>query len=339
MADPVVPQTKSIDQRMNDVLNPPPAPSPSVGQPSPNTPTPDTTSEGAPVPAAGPTPAETKRRLLKVKIDHEEKEIDLEAEYDDEGKRKTLAETYQKGYGYDRALERARSEQAQAVRQAWTEFAEDHGYAVVEAPGTKWGWKLAPKQATTPATATSPDTDPLTTEEREIQAKIDAADVVDPKWLRRLSQIDAERARLAAIKEWEGKQSAAAQEAQRARRYEEAKAWMNGEIEKLVTARTKSFDGLSPVRLARLRQAAFAAAEAAAKAGQDPEAAAKSVIFDEANELDAIRGQSSRATTPPAAKPSGAPVVGVAPGGGTSKNGKSVDEIFNEVLGISGSRR
>lgn len=338
MADTPVPQTKTVSQRMDDILFPsaPAAPA-SESQPSgaATSAQPETASTA---PAAGSTPAAA-RRLLKLKLDHEEKEIDLDAEYDDEGKRKTLAETYQKGYVYDRALERARTEEAQKVRKAWNEFAADHQMEIVEAPGTKWGWKMVPKQVTTPAAQTaSPDADPLTKEEAEIRARIEAADVVDWKDLDRLSDIKAERAKLAAIKEYESRTNAATQAATAASRYEEAKKWMNGEIGTLVSARTKSFEGVSERRMSALRQQAFAAGEAAAKAGQDPVAAAKAVIFEEANDLDAIRGQAARQPTPAAAqpKPNGVPVVGTTPGGASSNHTKKDwDTEANRILGLS----
>ena len=293
----------------------------------------------APVEAAPPPPPA--RKSVKVKLDHEEQEID-ESWFADEEKSKRLKETYEKGYGSDRRVARERDEAAKVARadtaRQYREWLASHGYETVQDATHPSGWKLVSKQVAMTAKDTAED--PLAKEEADLNAKIEAAEIVDPKWLRRLGQIDAIRAKDDALKSWRAEQAATEQSAravrdaeahktQSAKIQEEAEKWVLGETDKFIAARAKSFEGPdSDRRGARIRSLALAAATKAASRGEDAIAAARAVVFEEADDLDARVNAWRGSLGNPPAKPEAPPVVGVAPGGGASSKPKNIDDAY-----------
>jgi hypothetical protein len=312
------------------------SPTPASQQATPST-TPNT-----PVAPSDSTPA-APRRSVKVKLDKEETEID-DSWFADEEKSKRLKETFEKGYGFDRAVERARSEATELSKRQWNDWIKAQPFNMVQDSTAPSGWKLVPKQVAMPAEV---PTDPLAKEEAELQAKIDAAEIVDPKWLRRLSQIDAERAKLGAVKEWDARLAAVTQKAQAEKTRADAEAWLNGEIDKSLTARAKSFEGPdSSRRSVRIRATAFAAGEQAAMRGLDPIAAAQAVVSEEANDLDARQAAWRASLSQAVPQTSPPPVLGATPAGanGTGKSpdlntDEGWDQAFDTVNAKLASRR
>jgi hypothetical protein len=306
--------------------------------------------EATPPAAPSATTSEAKKRLLKLKIDHEESELDLDAEYDDETKRAALVERLQKGSTFDRAVKRAQDEAIQQARTLYTDWLDAHGYTVVADPTAPKGYKLVPKQApvTTPAVAE----DPLTTEETKLKQKIRAdsmKDGADPTDIVRLHEIASERAlkvaaqaKTEAVKEWEKRVADERAQGEQKRTAAEAETWFRGEIDKLIGARTKSFDGPdSAARIARLKQIAFAHGAAVAARGEKPVEAVAQFINQEADDLDArAKWVLQNATAQPQTRTT-APVVGSTPSGGGApkKKFQNIDEALAAITanGRSGS--
>lgn len=309
----------------------PAAPQAPAAPPAPSKPTFEQAYESAtrPAPPAAPAPTAAERRLMKLKIDHNEEDLDWDETWKDEAKREKARLDLQRGRNADREVERARGEAQASAKKAWNEFISEHGYDIVPAPGTKFGWKFA-QRATTPAA----DSDPLTTEERELQAKADA-DEATARDLARLSSIRAERAETRALKRFQDEQSAKEQKASGDAAYEKSKGWLFGEIDTILGAHTKSFDGLDRLK-ARIRMDAFRAGEIAAKRGAndaDTRGAAHSVIAEAVEDLTGREKKllASLTATPP--QPNSAPVIGTAPavGGGAKPKFKDIDEAFAAV--------
>jgi hypothetical protein len=314
----------------------------------------------APAAAQTPAAAAAAKRLLKLKLlDDKEEELDLDETYADETRRGALVADIQKGRNYDRAVEKARkaAEEAathstvEAQRRAWNAWINKQNFDVVADPSAPDGWKLVSKQSTTTADA---ELDPLTKEAEALQKKCDAGDG-EAADFRRLAQIDAEtlvikrerkqRADSEAVAAKARADAAAATRAtQQTEAYERAKADVIAETKKVIAARTKSFEGPGSDRLtARLTQDAVVAAEAAAKAGKpwaDILAAAKAVVEEEANSLDA-RAAHWRANLPGApAAAAAAPIIGATPsGGGGSPKYRNIDEAYDAVSKQMAARR
>lgn len=302
----------------------------------------------APAETAATPPA---RRSVKVKLDKEEEEID-ETWFADEAKAKRLKENFEKGYGSDRRVEREREEARKATAKTWADWLRSQGYEMAQDPTNPSGWKLVAKQVAKPAAATPDDSDPLAMEEKGLREKIKAAEVVDPDWLIRLSEIRAERAKQGAMKEWEAKQEAQAQKVREARESEDrttqqkamrerALSAVNAEIGKTIEARAKSFDGPDKERrLTRLRALAVAASEeAAADQSKDWDAvlaAAKQVVLDEADDLDARVKHYRESLSQQPQRPEATPIIGTTPaGGGSSGKPKNIDEALDRVFGAA----
>lgn len=310
-------------------------------QPSQGTSTGTTTpsTQGTPAPAAGSTPAAPAKPKRTFKFDHTEEEVDA-TWLDDEAKWTRLKEYAERGYGHERVVKRTQSETAEAVRIAWNKLLAKNGFDVVQDPSdTEFGWKVVQRQqAATPAAQTPAD--PLAKEEADL---IPLAEQGDVNAILRLRKIDHERAKLAAasakdaaIQEWESRQREAAAKAAAEREakdnYERAEKYTYDEIDRRIAARAKSFDGPNAERhKARIRSLAFEAARAAAGRGEDFIKAAQSVVFDEADDMDA-RERHYRDTLPTAPNPpASAPVVGTTPAGGA---GPTKPKTMQEALDL-----
>lgn len=313
---PVQEAPKSIQEAAHRITNPPKA------------------APAQSAPPAAETPAAAQKRLLKAKLDKEEKEYDWDEWTKEQWEKGRAKDVIERDYALDHVRDRTQKEAAKAAAAAWNEFLNEENYDVVAAPGTKRGWKVV---ARAPATTPAVPTDPLAKEEAELLPLAKEGDV---NAVLRLQDIKAERAKLAAIKEWETRQSAAEAKTSEATRYEEAKKWLTGECDRLLAARAKSLEGKkSADTTARLKQLAFDAGEAAARRGENPVEAAQKLIFDFADDLDARRAewQSSLPTTPP--KPEAPPVLGTSPagGGGSQPKFKDIYEATRSV--IAGQRK
>lgn len=305
-----------------------------AGQRSQSAPTTSQPTNGTPTPAAGTTPTAPAKPKRAFKFDHAEEEAD-ETWFADEAKWTRLKDLAEKGYGSDRRIERTRTETRESLNKAWNDCAAENGFDVVPAPGTKSGWKfVAKQQPATPAAATTETADPLAKEEAEIRARVKTQEATGEDFVR-LTEIAEKRAKLSAITEWEAKQAAQTAEAAARKSHEDAKGWLFGEVDKFIAARAKSFDGPDQARrTARLRMAAFTAGLTAAEQGRQALDAAKAVIFEEADDLDA-RTAHYRASLPTqSVKPEAPSIVGAVPAGG-SANGhqsKNLDEAGDAIL-------
>lgn len=312
----------------------------------------------APAPAAAPTSAAAKR-LLKLKLlDDKEEDFDIDDAYADETKRGALVADIQRGRSYDHAVERTQRETRAAATKGWNDWlaSQGDGYTVVKDPAHSSGWRLVPRQATTPAaqttTSADPELDALAKEEDSLKAS-SAEGNVDA--VLRVAEIRAERKAIqrdrkreadakAATDKAAAERSASERSTQAKTAYESAKTWLATEAGKVFEIRTKDFDGPNAAILKeRVIAAAVAAGEAAARAGKkDAEVleAAKAAVFKEADlrvaDLAFARGNL------PAPKPKyqGAPIVGTVPAGGGESNkykDMSFDDAADEVLGLKRS--
>jgi len=266
--------------------------------------------------------------LLKLKIDHEEQDFDLDEEWKDEAKREKLRLDIQRARNADREVARERDAERARVQKSYQDWIKSQPYDMVQDTTHPSGWKIVPRQATTPAA----DADPLTIEERELLPR---AEDGDAKAVLRITEIRAQRAekraRDGALEAWKTEQSAATAAASAAERYKKAEAEAYAEIDRVLAARTKSFEGLksSPQRV---RAQAFAAAKTVAENGGSWEAvlkAARDVVFAEADEQDGrVAAMRAQLTAPVPTVPS-APVVGASPSGGpTNTEFKSIKEAL-----------
>lgn len=262
-----------------------------------STPEPETAPETEAQPAAPETPAEAaERRALKVKLDHQEKEIDLDALWATEEGRKELRERYEKGYGFDRAVERAKQESFTTGREATLKWLAAQGYRVRANPAVDGGWEIVGPQAATPAPASPASAatpTPAQPTRQELEHLATYGDENDPagqiKAIRALAKMDAEEAASAkfrAFEEWRAQQTRQAQEAQAASARAQAEAHVKSQIQAALEARAKSFDGPD-----RERQVARIAALAMAKARTDAQHIDDviAVVHEAANDLDQRR--------------------------------------------------
>lgn len=285
-------------------------------------------------PAAAPTAAE--RRIAKYKLDHEEKELDWDETWKDEAKRTAHINAYQRGLNADREVAREREAVARTTREAqnsaWNKLAKKYNVDVVQDPtDTEFGWKLVPRPVTTPAAPT----DALTTELQTLRAKTQSGEATAAD-LDRISEIRAEmaekRGREGALNAWKTEQEAKSSAEKAAEFRRKAEGELYSEIDRVLAARTKSFEGLKSVPT-RVKAQAFAAAEAAAKQGSTWDVvlkAARDVVFAEADEQDGRLAAMRAQLTAPMPTTQSAPVVGTSPSGGasTTTEFKSVAEAL-----------
>lgn len=277
-------------------------------------PTPEPPTEANEEPRATETPQQAaERRALKVKLDHEEREIDLDALWASEDGRKELKERYEKGYGFDRAVERARQESFRRGQDATVKWLDMQGFRVRQNPAVEGGWEIVPKQAATPAT---PTPEPVAKPDAaSVRARLEHVatygDENDPagqiKAIRELARMDAEEAasaKFAAFNEWKAQQERQAQEAQAARQRAQAEAHVQAQIKAAVEARAKSFEGPDQDRQVQ-RVVALAMAKARTDARDMDDVIA--IVHEAANDLDQRREHWLRQVAKPADKPKSPP--------------------------------
>jgi len=328
---PVAPAKQTFDDAYKTALDGQ-GTAPGGGQAAPDTSTATKPAQGTtPAPAAATPTSAAAKRLLKLKLDHEEREIDLEAEYDDETRRAELVKQLQKGYGFERAIERTREEVRTANVKSWNEWLSSHGYDVVRDDKHPSGWKLsARQQVTTPAA----EVDPLTKEEQELSARIESGDATLAEVARHAKVCAAISTREALKERDEAQARSRLQETEKTRSAEtrsQAEKWLNGEIDKSLAAHTKSFEGWTSRQLANLKANAFKAGETAAAEGKNPVEAANAYVLAEKQDAEALRDSWRKSLTATPPQPTAAPLVGGAPGGGTSK-AKTIDAAYDDIL-------
>lgn len=204
------------------------------------------------VPASPQTPS-ADDGVIDWKDEDGEKKFNVYEHFRDPEKRKVLRDLIEKGHAFERVVPRR---EAAATREAFKEIqahAEEQGYTLTwDANAQKV--RIAPKvsspqsgQVATPTGQAAQDADPLATEERELRAKIKAAELVDPDWLIRLQEIIAER-KNAPLVSWKASQEQAARQAAE-RQFEQNLSSFRTQYR---AAKAGSFEGLSDAEYAGL---------------------------------------------------------------------------------------
>ena len=283
---------KTVDEMWEDAFEPE-TPDATDAPVEETTPPPDLTETTTVAPTdatdTAPTDADVVPRKFSVKLDHEDREIDFDALLaTDEGKAE-LKERYEKGYGFDRAVARARQE----AQDATLKWFEARGYKPSQVPGAPGGWEVVGPRAATPATAApEPAAKPDPADNRaELEHIATYGKDDDPaaqvKAIRRLSQLDAQEAVAKQSKEfddWKAGQTRSTQDAQQQAKRVSAENDCRAFIRKTIVARAKSFEGPDQARQAqRAMDLAFNLARTSAR---DLDEVA-SVVNAYANDLDA----------------------------------------------------
>ena len=308
--------------------------------------TPAPTAPTSSTPAAAAAQA---KRLLKLKLlDDKEEDFDIDEHYADEAKRAKLVADLQLGRSHSHLLSKAeRAAHAKAIEDAkasWNKFLQRKGFDIVEDKNDEDGWNVVQRGKS--AASTDP-LDVLAVEDADLKKKINESQVVDPTWLSRRLDIAEERTKLLAgrtkseaVSDFEKRQSDAARASERQENSRKADEFLLGDIDKAIAARTKSFEGMSDAKKARLREAAKSAGKQAfSKAGNVPPAqaweavlnAARAAVKEEADDADALRAHALRGLPPVKEPPTSAPLLGGAPSGPSSK-AKSFDEEYDRLV-------
>ena len=242
-------------------------------------------------PDAAPTP-----RSITVKTDHAEREVDFDALLKTDEGRKELKERYEKGYGFDRAVERTKTESYSQGRDQTVAWMRSKGFEPKQNPAAPGGWEIVPiVQAATPAAEASPPaaTPDQSAERIALEEKANEGNVAA---IRELARIDATAAAEKAAAEqfakfdtWRDGLTRQAQEAQQRTKREHAEQVVTVDIRKAITARAKSFEG--PTQDATLRIAQAVERDALTKARTDARTLEDviAVVNQAADDLDARR--------------------------------------------------
>jgi len=275
-------------------------------------------------PVEGETPIEEMRRAFKVKLDHEEREVDLDALWATEDGKKELRERYEKGYGFDRAVERAKQDalrQGQVETVAWM---KSRGFTFTQNP-MSGQWEIQAPQAATPAASLTPPV--ATPDPAKDRARLEHVatygDETDPaaqvraiRELAKFDATDAASAKFAEFENWRATMSRQAQEARATTQRETVERNVLTSVQTAIEARAKSFEGPDKDRqIARTIASAMSKAKTDAKTMDEVFA----IVTQAADDLDVRRDfwmkQAATPALPTKATPKPTPSLDGVPAG------------------------